>query len=204
MSIEIWTARLDRALTPEEESALMAALPPQRLERLERLKQPEKRREPLCAYLLLRRAPWEQYRWRDLPEIALTSLGKPYFPAHPEVHFNLSHTAGAVLVALSDRPVGADIEHIRPVSQRAMRRLADVTTERAFFQSWVRREALAKRSGTGVGTMLSSEEPLRSGEQFYLLDTFPGYAAGVATRGGGPPGPIRRYALDGAEGFLRD
>ena len=73
MAIEIWTARLDRALTPEEESALMAALPPQRLERLERLKQPEKRREPLCAYLLLRRALWEQYRWRELPEIRLSS-----------------------------------------------------------------------------------------------------------------------------------
>ena len=195
MSIEIWTARLDRALTPEEEPALMAALPPQRLERLERLKQPEKRREPLCAYLLLRRALWEQYRWRDLPEIALTSLGKPYFPAHPEVHFNLSHTAGAVLVALSDRPVGADIEHIRPVSQRAMRRLADVTTERAFFQSWVRREALAKRSGAGVGTMLSAEDPLQPGEQFYLLDTFPGYVAGVATRGGGPPGQVKLYSM---------
>ena len=90
------------------------------------------------------------------------------------------------------------------VVQRAMRRLADVGTERAFFQSWVRREALTKRSGTGVGTMLSAEEPLQPGEQFYLLDTFPGYVAGVATRGGGPPGSVRRYALDGVEGFLRD
>ena len=80
MAIEIWTARLDRALTPEEESALMAALPPQRLERLERLKQPEKRREPLCAYLLLRRALWEQYRWRDLPEIARPLWESPIFP----------------------------------------------------------------------------------------------------------------------------
>ena len=183
---------------------MLRLLPEERRQRLERLKQPEKRREPLCAYLFLRRALWEQYRWRDLPEIRLSSFGKPYFPEHPDIHFNLSHTAGAVLVALSDRPVGVDIEHIRPVSQRAMRRLADVGTERAFFQSWVRREALTKRSGTGVGTMLSAEEPLQPGEQFYLLDTFPGYVAGVATRGGGPPGSVQRYALDGVGGFLRD
>ena len=196
MSIELWAARLERPLTAEEERAMLALLPPERRTRLERLRQPEKRREPLCAYLILRRALWEQFRWRDLPEIRTTSLGKPFFPDHPDVHFNLSHTAGAVLVALSDRPVGVDIERIRPVSPRTMRRLAEVHTERAFFQSWVRREARAKRSGAGVGTMLSSEEPLQPGEQFYLLDTFPGYAAGAATRGGGPPSPLRCYSLD--------
>ena len=195
MSIELWAARLERPLTDRETAAMLRLLPEERRQRLERLKQPEKRREPLCAYLFLRRALWEQYRWRDLPEIRLSSFGKPYFPEHPDIHFNLSHTAGAVLVALSDRPVGVDIEHIRPVSQRAMRRLADVGTERAFFQSWVRREALTKRSGTGVGTMLSAEEPLQPGEQFCLIDTFPGYVAGVATRGGGPPSPVRKYYL---------
>ena len=195
MSIELWAARLERPLTDRETAALTALLPPERRQRLSRLKQPEKRREPLCAYLLLRLALRERYGWRDLPRIAVTSLGKPWFPDRPEVHFSLSHTAGAVLVALSDRPVGADIERIRPVSQRAMRRLADAATERVFFESWVRREALAKRSGAGVATMLSAGEELSPGEQFYRLDTFPGYAAGVATRGGGPPSPVRKYSL---------
>ena len=193
--MELWAAKLERPLTDREMESLLPLLPPERRERLLRLKQPEKRREPLCAYLLLHRALWERYRWRQLPEIRLTSLGKPYFPDHPDVHFNLSHTAGAVLVALSDRPVGVDIEHIRPVSQRAMQRLAGVVSERAFFENWVRREARAKRSGAGVGTTLSAEEDLPPGEQFYLLDTFPGYVAGVSTRGGGPPGQVRRYTL---------
>lgn len=196
MSIELWAARLERPLTERETEAMLPLLPPERQERLLRIKQSEKRREPLCAYLILRHALWDQYRWRELPPIRLTSLGKPYFPDFPEVHFNLSHTTGAVLVALSGEPVGVDIEHIRPVSERAMRRLADVTTERAFFQSWVRREARAKRSGTGVGTMLASETPLQPGERFYFLDTFPGYVAGVATRDGGPPGQVRKYSLD--------
>ena len=196
MSIELWAARLERPLTDRETAAMLRLLPEARRERLLRIKQPEKLREPLCAYLILRHALWEQYRWRELPEIRLSSFGKPYFPEHPDVHFNLSHTAGAVLVGLSDRPVGVDIEHIRPVSQRTMRRLADVGTERAFFQSWVRREARTKRSGTGVGTMLDAETPLQPGEQFYFLDTFPGYVAGVSTKGGGPPGPVRKYALD--------
>ena len=123
-------------------------------------------------------------------------MGKPCFPEKPEVHFNISHTSGAVLVGVSDQPIGVDIEKIRPVSQRAMRRLAGAVSEREFFQSWVRREARTKRSGTGVGTMLDAETPLQPGEQFYFLDTFPGYVAGVSTKGGGPPGPVRKYALD--------
>jgi len=196
MSIELWAARLERPLTERETEAMLPLLPPERQERLLRIKQSEKRREPLCAYLILRHALWDQYRWRELPPIRLTSLGKPYFPDFPEVHFNLSHTTGAVLVALSGEPVGVDIEHIRPVSERAMRRLADVTTERAFFQSWVRREARVKRTGSGIVTMMRTEAPLNRGEFYYEVDAFHGYAAGVAAGQPEPPQPVHRLMLD--------
>lgn len=195
MSIDLWAARLERTLTEQETERMMRILPPKRRERLMKLRE-DKRQEPLCAYLLLCLALWELYEWRGLPEIAENSMGKPYFPEYPEVHFNISHTSGAVLVGVSDQPIGVDIEKIRPVSQRAMRRLADVSTERDFFQSWVRREARTKRSGNGIGTMMRSETPLQQGEFYYELDTFPGYAAGVATRDRSPLGALRKYSLD--------
>lgn len=179
---------------------MMALLPPERRERLLLVRQEERRQEPLCAYFILRRALRERCGWRELPEIALTSRGKPYFPRHPEVQFNLSHTAGAVLVGISDEPLGVDIEHIRPVSQRAMRRLADVDTREDFFRSWVRREARAKRSGDGVGTMMRGETPLRYGEVYYEIETFPGYAAGVATGSGERSGTVQRLVLSGTQG----
>ena len=195
MAIDLWAARLERPLTEREIARMMQILPPKRRERLLRLPE-EKRREPLCAYLMLCLALWELYRWRGLPEIAETSMGKPYFPEHPEVHFNISHTSGAVLVGVSDHPVGVDIEKIRPVSQRAMRRLADVSTEKDFFQSWVRREARTKRSGNGIGTMMRSETPLQQGEFYYELERFPGFVAGVATRDKSRLGELRKYSLD--------
>lgn len=197
MSIELWAARLDRPLTAEETETMMALLPPERRERLLRQRE-DRRREPLCAYFLLCRALSELYGWRELPEIALTDRGKPYFLRRPEVQFNLSHTAGAVLVGVVDEPLGVDIEHIRPVSQRAMRRLADVDTREDFFRSWVRREARAKRSGDGVGTMMQGETPLRYGEVYYEIETFPGYAAGVATGSAERSGTVRRLVLGGA------
>ena len=102
----------------------------------------------------------------------------------------MSHTAGAVLVGLADEPLGVDIEHIRPVSQ-----LADVDTREDFFRSWVRREARAKRSGDGVGTMMRDETPLRYGEVYYEIETFPGYAAGVASGSAERSGTVRRLVL---------
>lgn len=196
MAIDLWAARLERTLTEQETERILRILPPNRRERLMKLRQEEKRREPLCAYLILCLALWELYQWRGFPEMAENSMGKPYFPEHPEVHFNISHTTGAVLVGVSDHPIGVDIERIRPVSQRTMRRLADVSTEQDFFRNWVRREARTKRSGNGIGTMMRSETPLQQGEFYYELDTFPGYVAGIATRDKAPMGPLRKYSLD--------
>ena len=196
MAIELWAARLERALTARETEAMMRLMPEERRERLLRIRQEERRREPLCAYMILRMALWQRYHWRQWPRIERTSLGKPFFPEHPQVHFGISHTVGAVLVGLSDQPIGVDIEKLRPVSQRAMRRLAGVSSEEAFFESWVRREARTKRTGSGIGTMMRSETPLQYGEYYYDVDTFPGYVAGVATRSGDEPGEVHKYALD--------
>ena len=195
MAIELWAALLDRPLSPRENEALQSQLPPERRERLLRVKDSAKRREPLCAYGILRQALWELYRWRELPPIALSAQGKPRFPDFPEVHFSLSHTTGAVLVGLSDQPLGVDIEKLRPISERTMKRLADVTNEVAFFQSWVRREARFKRDGDG-GSILRGEAPLQPGEYFYFVDAFPGYAAGVSTRSMEGLGRLRRLSLE--------
>lgn len=196
MAIDLWTARLERPLTEKETAVMLRLMPPERRERVLALRQEEKRREPLCAYMMLRMALWERYRWKEWPAIALSAQGKPGFPEHPEVHFNISHTTGAVLVALADQSVGVDIEKIRPVSRRTMQRLAGASTEEEFFKSWVRREARTKRSGDGISTMMRSETPLQYGEFYYEVDTFPGYVAGVATREKTPPGKVRKYSLD--------
>ena len=65
-----------------------------------------------------------------------------------------SHTAGAVLAGVSDRPLGVDIERFRPVTPRLLRRLGADSAEEALGR-WVRLEALAKQSGTGVIAVLN-------------------------------------------------
>ena len=120
----------------------------------------------------------------------------PSFPDYPDTHFSLSHTAGAAAAVLADTPVGVDIERVRPVSVRAMERIAGVRTEAAFFRSWVRREARVKRTGSGIVTMMRTEAPLNRGEFYYEVDAFHGYAAGVAAGQPEPPQPVHRLMLD--------
>ena len=101
------------------------------------------------------------------------------------MHFSISHTSGAVLVGTADHPVGVDIERVRPVSRPALERVGNGTTEESFFRSWVRREARAKRTGTPVE--LRTESALSPEEDYWPLETFPGFFAGVSAARGETP-----------------
>ena len=95
-----------------------------------------------------------------LPEIALTSRGKPYFPGS-DLHFSITHTRRHAFVALSDRPVGIDAEEsdraVNPklaakiLSDRELAQYHRATDQnRALLIFWVLKEAAAKCSGEGL------------------------------------------------------
>ena len=46
-------------------------------------------------------------------DIAANENGKPYLTAVPAVHFSLSHSAAWAVCAVSDHPVGVDIQQCR-------------------------------------------------------------------------------------------
>lgn len=194
--VKLWMLRVERPLTAAESGVLLRCLPPERRERLERISQTVRRREPLCAYALLALALEEARGWRALPAVETAERGKPFFPEHPEVCFSLSHTDGAVLVGLSDRDLGVDLERIRPVGERLCRRITGAADQTEFFPLWVRREARAKRSGAGIGAAKGPEPPLAAGEFYHSLETFPGYAAGVACGDAVHPGKPREIQME--------
>jgi len=193
MAVKLWAVRLGRALTQQEEERLMQAMPAGRRERLLRMRDQKKWREPLCAYWILRTALQKQYpQLKELPEMEYGPLGKPRFAEYPEIHFSLSHTDGAVLVGLSDEPVGVDIEKLRPVRGALGDRLGADTPE-AFFRKWTKREARAKRAETPVA--LREEPPMTPEERIFYPEVFSGFAACVCTAGELSE-TIERYTVD--------
>lgn len=90
----------------------------------------------------------------SLPPISRTEHGKPFFPDLPCLHFNLSHTEGWSLCALSDRAVGVDIERVRPrreglfrycLTEEEYARFSGTWPE--FFCLWTQKEAWCKYTG---------------------------------------------------------
>lgn len=195
MGMKLRAMRLERPLTATEEARLRQLVPPARLARLARVKDPLRRREPLCVWALLRQMLREEWGWTAWPEIVSGPQGKPLFADRDHACFNLSHTDGAVLAAISAHPVGVDIQRIRPLSAQSLRRLAPGMATEDFFPCWVRREARAKLDGVHMNGLLRRETPLRPGERYDAVETFPGYAAGAASWSGEAPGSVRTVTL---------
>ena len=110
-----------------------------------------------------------QYGLSPLPELARTKEGKPYFPSLPALQFNISHSKGYVLCALSRRPVGVDIEEIRPRRESLPRyalspgEYADYEALGAdwpaFYTLWTRKEAWCKYTGQGLAPLWGQTPP---------------------------------------------
>jgi 4'-phosphopantetheinyl transferase len=100
--------------------------------------------------------------------------GKPALQ-HPvnSLHFNLSHSHGWALYALSDgRRLGVDIEYMRPMAdalniaqrffcprEHGILQMLPAETQRiAFFQVWTRKEACLKAYGSGLAHALHAVE----------------------------------------------
>ena len=86
--------------------------------------------------------------------------GKPFLPDYPDIHFNISHCQKAIAVAVSDKPVGRDVEGFRKYSDGLLAKamndperreiLASVSPEESFTVFWTRKEAVFKLLGTGI------------------------------------------------------
>lgn len=142
-------------------------LPKAQQEKLSRLKNRNSTMRSLCAWLLLSKVL--EKRGFNTSEITVSynEHGKPYFKELPDLHFNLSHSEGFVMCAISDAQVGCDIEYVRPIDMRLSSRyfhaeeslfLNSVTDEKekkdAFFRLWTLKESFIKASGLGFALPL--------------------------------------------------
>lgn len=146
------------SFTDEALEAALPHLPQQRRERVLGYKPMLSRKLSALAWLLLEQA-LREHGVETVPEMAFGESGKPYFPSMPELHFSLSHCPRAVACAVGERPVGVDVESIRPYRPQLGRyvlnesELAQVEggdCDREFVRLWTRKEALVKMRGTGL------------------------------------------------------
>ncbi len=147
-------------------------LPPWRREKALRYRFLPDRKRCVLAYMLLWKGLREEYGLTEAPFFDFGPNEKPFLRSSPEIHFSLSHSGNAVLCALDDRPVGADVEM---VLSRDPEHLLSVFSEQEreeilraerpklrFTELWTRKESFLKLTGQGlVGTRSFRTVPTR-------------------------------------------
>lgn len=150
---DIWGFDLDAAL---------AAISAQRRDYALKFRHELGRRQCVLAYLLLKRGLFVEYGLDVNPEFTFGDHGKPVLKDFPGIHFSLSHCREAVVCALSDRPVGIDVESVGRYNDGVVcysmnddeQRLIAAAEQPAlaFARLWTMKEASVKLTGEGLQT----------------------------------------------------
>ena len=148
--------------------ALLPLVSKERQERIGRFRFERDAQNCLLAALLVR---MEICRITNIPnnqlKFSYSDQGKPLLSNDPSLFFNISHAGHYVVCALSDKPVGIDVEMIIPIDLRIAGRLfssdeneyitktTDKQLER-FFEVWTMKESRIKWEGLGMSKPLQS------------------------------------------------
>jgi 4'-phosphopantetheinyl transferase len=121
-------------------------------------------------------------------QIAAGPYGKPYIKNAEHVHYNISHTKGACVIALSDEPVGIDIEGRRKINLKVadkyfterekeyiytgkcgkQENIAGIKEiEQRFLVCWTRKEAYMKWTGKGFAQGISNFDVIEGDDVEY-------------------------------------
>ena len=117
----------------------------------------------LCELLLeWGRTHSTPYTLHPTPTFLYNEYGAPYIEGGP--HFSISHCKTGIAVAVSEKPIGIDIEAIRTLKPELMRKTmspneqqritSSTKPEEEFIRLWTQKEALVKLQGTGIITDL--------------------------------------------------
>lgn len=126
--------------------------------------------------------------------------GKPCFPAHPDLHFSITHSGDWWLCAFSDRPVGLDLQIHRSyaapetLSRRFFHPREDaflaLEQYRRFYDLWCAKESWVKYTGHGFTDIPESfsvvspdgEFPTMKGAQMRLIPFSEGYSLCICSQ----------------------
>ncbi|MBQ9385196.1 MAG: 4'-phosphopantetheinyl transferase superfamily protein [Ruminiclostridium sp.] len=123
------------------------------------------------AFMLLRYALKKEYGIFDIPVFSYNEHGKPFLADCPDIYFSLSHCSKTVLCAVSEAPVGVDVQDVRKISMRAAEKFLTETEYRnieelgseeerytELCRLWCIKESYGKMTGKGFGEGFRSFE----------------------------------------------
>lgn len=115
--------------------------------------QEKMQKQTKASYVLLKRMFTSLEIDIDSQEIKANKYGKPYFVSLP-LFFNISHSKNLCAAAISDKPVGIDIQVVSKINQKVAKRYFDkkslfrlkisLDKDNAFTKGWTTYESTLK------------------------------------------------------------
>lgn len=143
----------------------------------------------LMAHRLLEHALAEDWGITDA-QYGRTDKGKPIITNHLRTFISLTHTRGAVAVAVSDHPVGIDAEAVGEIRPRVMENMFTEGEKEyvgddplRFCRVWTRKESYGKLTGTGLLRRMNTMDVLTGVEAHFTPFDVEGTVAVVCSYG---------------------
>lgn len=138
-------------------------------------------------------------------EFAIGANKKPMIAGSEHIQYNVSHSGDKIVIAVSGRPVGIDVEYINEqynvqdvaetclseTEQEAIRQQEHSAQD--FYRLWTRKEALLKATGKGIDDDIKQTPSLDSvhdtsiftGEDLYVntFTPYDSYICSIGTHG---------------------
>lgn len=174
--------------TEAELEKLYGQLSPSRKARIDRLRREEDRKRSLAGEMLV----YDLLKQENITGVSLHchENGQPYLTGC-KLQVSISHCDQMVACAISEDPVGIDIERMRPIKLKLCRHVCvpeemeylalptqdlekkcdDEAVLRRFFEIWTAKEAYFKKCGTGI-TDLKGINILPLQRQVYVKDDY--------------------------------
>lgn len=176
--LRLYVADISNLPDPLSNPEFLYRLPEERQQRIHNMKQEKSRKQSMGAGLLLQKV-LALYHMEDA-KVFVGEQGKPMIEG---LEFSLSHSADLVICAVSDKPVGCDVEKVRKTQtnvaeryfSRAERkylgRFVEGEYDKEFLRLWTMKESYAKMTGEGMALTLGNFEILLKGEVLPSWDT---------------------------------
>ena len=153
--VECYIRKCRDLMDPLEDPETFSSLSEARLEKIKKYKSPEDRKRGACAGLMIEEHLKAHGHSPD--EVMIDSHGRPRIDG---LDFNISHAGDYVIMALSDYPVGCDIERLRDRKSNIAKRFFSASEKEwmegekdrqvAFYRVWTARESYVKYTGEGI------------------------------------------------------
>lgn len=175
--VKLYVADITNLPDPEKQPELLSQLPQERQQKIRKMRQEKSRKQSMGVGLLLQKVLALYHMEKATPSVG--EHGKPQIEG---LQFNLSHSGNIVICAVSDEPVGCDVEQLRKAPQAVAERfftenekayLSQFSGEAydiAFFRLWTMKESYVKMTGEGIGLTIGVYEIVVDEEEKVLRD----------------------------------